>query len=336
MKIDSKLIRTEREKRGWSQEHLANVTGLSLRTIQRIENAGSASFESATALASVLSVEVADLRASEPEPSREGAIRLSLELPLRLALAAFSGVLVALHFRWSFYAMETPGFGFQWLDMGIAGALFGVTVLCPYLRFGHGLIMRALALIGASASSYTCAIMALSAEEWFSFAPGLMSFLFASFIGVTIVLVAAIIFIPLRVTAAYWFLGLMASLIGGAAMYAGFEFDFSDSPLGTVVSFCVWHMMVCIAIYRGHQSNDVESGLLATLMRTRGRFSIVPGWMKLSLLIPGSVQHSRVKAPEDCCGAVQQSVSTDEVVVSHFLQTAQKLRHYNFAAEQRR
>jgi transcriptional regulator with XRE-family HTH domain len=305
MKIDSKLIRAEREKRGWSQEHLANVAGLSLRTIQRIENAGSASFESATALASVLAVEVADLRACEPEPSREGAIRLSLELPLRLALAAFSGVLVALHFRWSYYSnWGAPNFGFQWLDMGLAGALFGVTVLCPYLRFGRGLIMRALALIGASALSYTCAIMALSTEEWFSFVPGLMSFLFASFIGVSIVLVAARIFIPLRVTAAYWFLGLMASLIGGAAMYAGFEFDFGDSPLGTVVSFCVWHMMVCIAIYRGHQSNDVESGLLATLMRTRGRFSIVPGWMKLSLLIPGNVHHSRVKAPEDGCGAV--------------------------------
>jgi transcriptional regulator with XRE-family HTH domain len=293
MKIYSKLIRAEREKRGWSQEHLANVAGLSLRTIQRIENAGSASFESATALASVLSVEVAELRASEPEPRLDRAIRLSLELPLRLALAAFSGVLVALHFRWSWYAVETPGFGFQWLDMGLAGALFGVTVLCPYLRFGHGLIMRALALIGSSALSYSCAIMALSSEEWFSFAPGLSSFLFASFIGVIIVLVGARVLIPLRVTVAYWVLGIVASLIGGTAMYAGFEF----------VSFCVWHMMVCIAIYRGHQSNDVESGLLATFIQTRGRFSIVPGWMKLSLLIR-SVHHGRVKAPEDGCGAV--------------------------------
>jgi transcriptional regulator with XRE-family HTH domain len=303
MKIDSKLIRAEREKRGWSQEHLANVAGLSLRTIQRIEKAGSASFESATALASVLSVEVAELRASESAPAPNRTIRLSLELPLRLALAAFSGVLVALHFRWSWYAAETPGFGFQWLDMGLAGALFGVTVLCPYLRFGHGLIMRAFALIGSSALSYSCAIMALSSEEWFSLAPGLSSFLFASFIGVTIVLVASRILVPLKVTAAYWFLGMIASLIGGAAMYAGFEFDFGDSPLGTVVSFCVWHMMVCIAIYRGHQTNDAEKGILATFIQTRGRFSIVPGWMKLSLLIR-SVYHGRVKAPEDGCGAV--------------------------------
>jgi transcriptional regulator with XRE-family HTH domain len=301
VKVNSNLIRSERENRGWTQEHLASVTGLSLRTIQRIEKTGSASFESVTALASVLAVDLAKLRASEAEPSRERAIRLSLELPLRLALAAVSGVLCALHFRWRTY--NGPDIGFEWFDYGIAGTLFGITVLCPYLRSGHGLIMRALALIGASSLSYFCAIMALNSEGWFSI-PFLISFLVASFIGVTMVLVAAKFLIPLRVTTAYWFLGLVASLIGGAAMYAGIEFEFGDTPLGTIVSFCVWHMMACIAIYRGHQSNDVENGLLATFMRTRGRFSIVPGWMKLSLLIPGNVYHGRMKASEDCNGAV--------------------------------
>ena len=68
VRVDSSLIRTERENRGWSQGHLARVTGLSLRTIQRIEKTGSASFESVTALASVLSVEVADLRAGSGFP----------------------------------------------------------------------------------------------------------------------------------------------------------------------------------------------------------------------------------------------------------------------------
>jgi ribosome-binding protein aMBF1 (putative translation factor) len=49
MRLDSALIRQEREKRAWSQEHLAGVTGLALRTIQRIESTGSASYESHTA-----------------------------------------------------------------------------------------------------------------------------------------------------------------------------------------------------------------------------------------------------------------------------------------------
>ena len=278
VRVDSNLIKSERENRGWSQGHLASVAGLSLRTIQRIEKTGSASFESVTALASVLSVDVADLRANDSEPSRQRAIRLSLELPMRLALAVVSGVLCALHFRWSFYGDDI---GYGWLDFGVAGALFGVAVLCPYLKAGRGLMTRALALIGASAFSYFCAVTtALNADSWFSVAR-LTSFLLASFIGVAIVLVAVRILIPLRVTAAFWFLGVAASLVGGAAMYAGFEV-FGDTILSTAVSFCVWHMLACIAIYRGRQSNDAQSGLLAAFTRARGRFSIVPGWMKLS------------------------------------------------------
>ena len=39
MKIDAKQIRRLREERAWSQEHLATVAGLSLRTIQRVEAA---------------------------------------------------------------------------------------------------------------------------------------------------------------------------------------------------------------------------------------------------------------------------------------------------------
>jgi transcriptional regulator with XRE-family HTH domain len=280
VRVDSNLIRSERENRGWSQGHLASAAGLSLRTIQRIEKTGSASFESVTALASVLSVDVADLRANESEPPRPRGIRLSLELPLRLALAVVSGVSCALQLRWSL-GRDGVWFDFGWLDFGIAGALFGVAVLCPYLKAGPGLMMRALALIGASALSYFCSMMtALNADTWFSVAR-VTSFVLASFIGVTIVLVAARILIPLRVTATFWLLGLAAALIGGAAMYAGFEV-LGDTTLSTVVSFCVWHMLACIAIYRGRQSNDAQSGLLADFARTRGRFSIVPGWMKLS------------------------------------------------------
>ncbi len=62
MRLKSALIRQEREKRAWSQEHLADVSGLALRTVQRIESTGSASYESAGAIAAVFGLSVAALR----------------------------------------------------------------------------------------------------------------------------------------------------------------------------------------------------------------------------------------------------------------------------------
>lgn len=62
MKIDPLRIKALRDQRAWSQEHLASVADLSLRTIQRIESDGTASAESAMALAAALQVDVAALR----------------------------------------------------------------------------------------------------------------------------------------------------------------------------------------------------------------------------------------------------------------------------------
>ncbi len=56
MKINNAHISRERSKRQWSQQQLADLTGLSLRTIQRIENNGNASYESIKSLASVFEI----------------------------------------------------------------------------------------------------------------------------------------------------------------------------------------------------------------------------------------------------------------------------------------
>lgn len=55
------LIRKLRIERGWSQETLAEVSGLSVRTIQRVERGGNASLETLCALASVLEVDIATI-----------------------------------------------------------------------------------------------------------------------------------------------------------------------------------------------------------------------------------------------------------------------------------
>jgi transcriptional regulator with XRE-family HTH domain len=51
------ILKRLRHKRNWSQEQLAEISGLSVRTIQRIESGGKASLESLNALASVLEVQ---------------------------------------------------------------------------------------------------------------------------------------------------------------------------------------------------------------------------------------------------------------------------------------
>ncbi|MEM7361245.1 MAG: helix-turn-helix transcriptional regulator [Pseudomonadota bacterium] len=61
MRVNAELIRKNRQNRSWSQEELAIATGLNLRTIQRIENTGSASLQSRKALAAVFGVAVDDL-----------------------------------------------------------------------------------------------------------------------------------------------------------------------------------------------------------------------------------------------------------------------------------
>lgn len=94
MKVDPRRIRSEREKRAWSQEHLATVTGLGLRTVQRIETTGRASYESVAALSAVLSVPVAELRVAGD--SRLTLQRLAWWLPRGAAAALAASVLAGL------------------------------------------------------------------------------------------------------------------------------------------------------------------------------------------------------------------------------------------------
>jgi transcriptional regulator with XRE-family HTH domain len=78
MQIDSKRVRAERERRAWSQEHLAEVSSLAMRTIQRVEASGNGSYETVKALAAVFECDVDALRAKaapaqvpvSTEPSR--------------------------------------------------------------------------------------------------------------------------------------------------------------------------------------------------------------------------------------------------------------------------
>ncbi len=61
MKIDAATVRRLRESRAWSQEQLAEVAGVSVRTIQRVEADGSGSCETCMGLANAFECVPADL-----------------------------------------------------------------------------------------------------------------------------------------------------------------------------------------------------------------------------------------------------------------------------------
>jgi len=65
VQLSTQKLKQVRGNKGWSQEVLAKASGLSLRTIQRIESEGNASAESALALASALEVSPNQLQSSE-------------------------------------------------------------------------------------------------------------------------------------------------------------------------------------------------------------------------------------------------------------------------------
>ena len=65
------IVRKLRLKKGWSQEQLAQISGLNVRTIQRIERGHSASLESKKSLAAVFEVQLSTFETASAEAPEE-------------------------------------------------------------------------------------------------------------------------------------------------------------------------------------------------------------------------------------------------------------------------
>lgn len=88
MQIKHKLIKQWRLAKAWSQSDLAAASGLSLRTIQRLEQGGgSASMETTKALAAVFDTSINQLVTSKAQ-------RFKLWLAPTLTVAVLAGLLV--------------------------------------------------------------------------------------------------------------------------------------------------------------------------------------------------------------------------------------------------
>lgn len=103
MQLNKEQLRREREVRAWSQSHLAEVAGLSMRTVQRIENSGSASLESAKAIAAAFDTRVETLLSSETVAPIN---KLPVVKRISLLVAIVSSALLAFSWWSSAYAEQ--------------------------------------------------------------------------------------------------------------------------------------------------------------------------------------------------------------------------------------
>ncbi|MHA6287123.1 helix-turn-helix domain-containing protein [Maricaulis sp. CAU 1757] len=128
-KTDTAKIRRWREERHWSQEHLAELAGISLRTLQRIETGASASRDSLTALAAAFDVDALALCVDPEEESTriaqtrwaKAAAGLRLSFWIHLISFAFGIVIftaISLMMDTGTYVMAVP---LIWWTIGLAG-----------------------------------------------------------------------------------------------------------------------------------------------------------------------------------------------------------------------
>jgi transcriptional regulator with XRE-family HTH domain len=91
--INPDIVKSRRQQKSWSQEQLAELSGLSLRTVQRIEKRGTASLESTKALASVFGVDIASLSVGAEDSTRQEVSRVALRY---IAAGAAAGLILGL------------------------------------------------------------------------------------------------------------------------------------------------------------------------------------------------------------------------------------------------
>jgi len=89
------IVRKLRLQRGWSQEQLALLTGLNVRTIQRIERGQQPSLESQASLASVFEVDISTFNSGDNSMQNNSTTvtRVSLEADEKEALEYVKGLI---------------------------------------------------------------------------------------------------------------------------------------------------------------------------------------------------------------------------------------------------
>jgi len=96
MEVNAGKIKMIRTTNGWTQQHLADACGISLRTVQRVERYGNASQETLSSLASVYKLTQGELLTETDgrEKLEEKSIVIINFQTRAVVLAALIGMLV--------------------------------------------------------------------------------------------------------------------------------------------------------------------------------------------------------------------------------------------------
>lgn len=135
------IVKKLREKKNWSQEQLAIMSGLSTRTIQRIESGNNASIESLKSIASVFEVDIDTLTKEITVIDKNSAEWLAEPLWFRIQ---FFGVKSRRSAKMGEYLMLIMGayFAFISTEAHIAWVMFAGAYIIS--KFHHRMDMKKL------------------------------------------------------------------------------------------------------------------------------------------------------------------------------------------------
>ena len=120
------IIQKFRVDKGWSQEELAAHSGLSVRTIQRIENGKRASLESLKCLAAVFETQVSNLMQENPMNDTQSSNQYFLDQTEQEAIDYVDN-LKAFHLNWITFIIVMPFM--YWLNIKLTPGFLWVSIL---------------------------------------------------------------------------------------------------------------------------------------------------------------------------------------------------------------
>lgn len=130
--MDILKLRTDR---GWSQEQVADMAGLSSRTVQRIENGDKPSTESAKALAAVFEIPLIELQESQPEKAKGKPVLSRAELQVLSEIRQLKAFYI--HLFW--FAVLVP----MMFLINVLTSTKYIWAIWPTLGWGIGLLSHA-------------------------------------------------------------------------------------------------------------------------------------------------------------------------------------------------